>query len=220
MLDTVQRRYLARKTQPIRLQERADGALPLIVGYAAVFYREDDPGTEYEMLPAEHGWPRLVERIMPTAFNRAVKEDDVRALFDHNSAAVLGRSGAGTLRLFVDERGLRYEIDPPDTQTARDLLASLRRGDISGSSFAFLPRNTVHRSLKEGNTTTEILERHDVQLFDVGPVTFPAYPGASAGVRAAGDLAAVRDEVAGLRAARDRDAIAVALLLLDDDEID
>jgi HK97 family phage prohead protease len=52
---------------------------------------------------------------------------------------VLGRNKSGTLRLSVDGIGLRYEIDPPDTQAARDLIESLRRGDVSGSSFAFLP---------------------------------------------------------------------------------
>ncbi|HEY1189785.1 MAG TPA: HK97 family phage prohead protease, partial [Gemmata sp.] len=130
-------------------------------------------------------------------------------------------TGAGTLRLFVDAVGLRYEIDPPDTTAARDLIQSLRRGDISGSSFAFMPRDTGRREIApaDGKPGEIILERNDVQLFDVGPVTFPAYTGASSGVRSA-DLAGVRSEVDRLRAAHaaDYDAVAVALALMDADE--
>lgn len=214
MSNDLQRRYLPRSAKPPKLQERADGAAPLITGYAAVFFREGDPSTEFEMWPADNYGPRVVERIMPTAFNRAMAEDDVRGLFNHDSAVVLGRSGAGTLRLSVDAVGLRYEIDPPDTQAARDLIQSLRRGDISGSSFAFVPRDTSRREVaatadKPGEY---IIERNDVQLFDVGPVTFPAYAGASSGVRSA-DLAGVRDEIDRHRAAVAADQDAVALVL-------
>ncbi len=220
MSEQIQRRYIPRAVKPPKLQERADGALPLITGYAAVFYRADDPGTEYEMWAADNRGPRVVERIMPTAFNKAVAEDDVRGLFNHDSAVVLGRSGAGTLRLSVDAVGLRYDIDPPDTQAARDLIASLRRGDISGSSFAFLPRGTQYHDRAEGGKLVEtVIERHDVRLFDVGPVTFPAYAGASSAVRAAdSDLAAVRAEVDSRRAAADLDAVTGALLTMEEDE--
>lgn len=213
-----QRRYLDRTATRARLQERSDGALPLIVGYASVFYRAGDPSTEFEMWPADKYGGRVVERIMPTAFDRAVKEDDVRGLFNHSSDIVLGRSGAGTLRLSVDATGLRYEIDPPDTAAARDLIQSLRRGDITGSSFAFLPRGTEYRdTAADGKITETVIERNDVQLFDVGPVTFPAYPGATSGVRAAGgDLDAVRADLANRHSTRDRDALAVFLALADE----
>ena len=224
-MSNLQRRYLPRSAKPPKLQERADGALPLIVGYAAVFYREGDPSTEFEMWPADAYGPRVVERIMPTAFDRAVKEDDVRGLFNHDSGCVLGRTGAGTLRLFVDSIGLRYEIDPPDTQAATDLIKNLRRGDISGSSFAFIPRDTSRREVAADATTGKpaeyVIERNDVQLYDVGPVTFPAYVGASSGVRSA-DLAGVREEIERWRgaAAADRDAVTVALALMEMDGAD
>lgn len=219
--NAIQRRYLPRSAKPPELQERADGALPTIVGYAAVFYREGDPSTEFEMWPADQYGPRVVERIMPTAFNRAIKEDDVRGLFNHDSAVVLGRSTAGTLRLFVDAIGLRYEIDPPDTAAARDLLTSLRRRDISGSSFAFLPRDTSRREVAADPATNKpaeyVVERNDVQLFDVGPVTFPAYSGASSGVRGA-DLDRLKAEVESIRAhQRDRDMLDLTLALLEID---
>jgi HK97 family phage prohead protease len=220
-MGDIQRRYLSRPADPVRLVERAAGVggLPTITGYAAVFYREGDPGTEYELFPADQWGPRVVERMMPSAFTKALAEDDVRALFDHESSIVLGRNKSGTLRLSVDAVGLRYEIDPPDTQAARDLIESLRRGDISGSSFAFLPRNTARRSVAPdsaaGTPGLEVIERHDVQLFDVGPVTYPAYGGATSGLRSAGDAEAARAEVAALRAAADADLIAVAVAELE-----
>lgn len=214
-MDQIQRRVS--KAHRITLEQRSDGALPKIRGYASVFYREGDPATEFEIFPAEYGFPRVVERIMPTAFDRALREDDVRALFNHDAAAVLGRTGqAGTLRLWVDEIGLGYEIDPPDTQLARDLLQSLKRGDISGSSFAFLPRGTTTRDVREGDTTAVYLERTDVKLFDVGPVTYPAYGGASAYARNGDGLESLRSEIVARRKAADLDAVDVALSLMVD----
>ncbi|AMV23431.1 Caudovirus prohead protease [Gemmata sp. SH-PL17] len=218
-MSEIHRRYLPKCARKPELLTRSDGALPLIAGYAAVFYRADDPATEYEMWAADSYGPRVVERIMPRAFDKAIKEDDVRGLFNHDSAVVLGRSGAGTLRLSVDSVGLRYEIDPPDTQAARDLIKSLQRGDISGSSFAFYPRDTSRRDVAaiDGKPAELVIERNDLQLFDVGPVTFPAYTGASAGVRS-GELAAVRAEVDRWRASADADAVAVALALMSMEE--
>lgn len=217
-MSEIQRRYVQKRK--IELRNRPDGATPRIVGYAAVFYRANDPSTEFEMLPAENGWPRVVERMMPGAFDAAVKSDDVRALFNHDPNQVLGRTGAGTLRLSVDQTGLRYEIDPPDTQAARDLVEMLRRGDVSGSSFGFLPRSGATRQIKGENGAPDqvVFERNDVQLFDVGPVTFPAYSGASSGVRAA-DLANVRAEVEQYRgrARADRDALEILLWLAEND---
>ena len=145
-----------------------------ITGHAAVFYREADPGTEFELFPG------LVERIMPNAFDRAVAEDDVRALFNHDSNQVLGRNRAGTLQLTVDDKGLRFDIDPPDTQLGRDLQVSLKRGDITGSSFAF---RAVEEKFIVKDDNTEVREIHAAELFDVGPVTFPAYTAADSSAR-------------------------------------
>lgn len=194
----------------VRLDTRADGA-PVIVGYAAVYFDPNDPGTEFEL------WPGLRERIRPGAFDRAIREDDVRALFNHSPDFVLGRSRAGTLRLYSDDRGLRYEIDPPDTQTARDLVASLRRGDISGSSFAFDVTSEEWRKEEAG----EIRELVELRLYDVGPVTFPAYTGTDAGARSGIATADIRSAVErfrkeyAARAAADRDLLSVELALID-----
>ena len=147
---------------------RSAVAPPKIVGHAAVFNRDANIGGFF------------MERVAPGAFSRAIKEDDVRALFNHDPNIVLGRNRAGTLSLSEDATGLRYEVVPPDTQAARDLMVSIERGDISQGSFGFSVRkqewddtgDTVHRTLL------------DVRLFDVSPVTFPAYEETDVAVRA------------------------------------
>lgn len=172
----MQRRFLALPSAPVRVEDRGTDP-PVVVGYAAPFYNAVDPTTEYQL--AEN----LSERIMPGCFDRACREDDVRALFNHNVDFIMGRTASGTLKLSVDKVGLRYEIQPPDTQAARDVMASIRRGDVNGSSFAFIPheeKGTVH--FKEGERY--IRELHSVQLFDVGPVVYPAYKATTSGVRA------------------------------------
>ncbi|MBD3293251.1 MAG: HK97 family phage prohead protease [Armatimonadia bacterium] len=156
---------------------RADGddGPTRISGLAAVYYREDDPGTEFQL------WPGVVERIMPGAFDGAIADDDVRGLFNHDASQVLGRTSAGTMRLDSEKKGLTYDIDAPDTQLGRDLMTSIERGDVSGSSFAF--RVTEEKWIDDEDNDREIREIHAVQLFDVGPVTFPAYESTTAGVR-------------------------------------
>jgi HK97 family phage prohead protease len=144
-----------------------------IVGYASVFY-DGTEGTEYAL------WEDMKERIMPGTFDDALSNpDDVRGLFNHDPNQILGRTAAGTLTLSVDTKGLFYEIEPGDTTTARDVIESIRRGDVDGSSFAF---RVLDEELKkeDGKYVREITR---VGLYDVGPVTYPAYAAATSGYR-------------------------------------
>lgn len=167
-----------------RVESREDG-VQVAVGYGAVFYRAGDSGTEYEL------WKGAVERIDKAAFNEALaRPDDVRALFNHESDHLLGRLSAKTLRLSTDERGLRYEIDLPDTQTGRDVATSIERGDLTGSSFAFQPEVVAW----EEDGDREVRTIKSVRLYDVGPVTFPAYEAASTALRAIGAENEAKDE--------------------------
>lgn len=160
----------------VGIETRADGG-KIIVGYGAVFYRGDDAGTEYRI------WSDMVERINPGAFTRALSEgQDVRGLFNHDSGRILGRTASGTMRLSVDAIGLKYEIDLPDTQEARDLATLIARGDITGSSFAFGANKTQWEDREDGLSIRTLM---DVDLYDVGPVTYPAYESTSAAVRSA-----------------------------------
>jgi len=163
-----------------RVEARDTEGGGVVVGYGAVFY-DGTPETQYEL------WPGVVERIMPGAFGRAVREDDVRVLFNHNPDNVLGRTSAGTARLSTDSRGLRYEADQPDTGVGRDVTTNIRRGDITGSSFSFrVGKEEWRTETQESGHTLEIREILGVDpLFDVGPVTFPAYEATDAGVRSA-----------------------------------
>src|SRR5262245_11080320 len=95
-----------------------------VVGYAAVYGRES----------RDLGGFR--ERIAPGAFDAVLAgESDVRCLLNHDPNIVLGRSKSGTLRLTSEERGLRFEVDLPESRA--DLAESLRRGDLDGASFRF-----------------------------------------------------------------------------------
>lgn len=151
--------------------ERREGKAPMLVGHAAVF----------NQLSENLGGFR--EQIAPGAFADAIKKDDVRALFNHDSNFVLGRNLAGTLRMVEDVRGLGIEIDLPDTQTIRDLVASpIERGDVSQMSFGFSVRpNGQDWAKNDAGDVVRTLK--SVRLFDVSPVTFPAYPQTDIAVR-------------------------------------
>lgn len=152
------------RTGDVELRSVDDSDLKSIAGYAAVFYREDDPGTQYEFRSGD------MERIDPGAFDD-FKQHDVRALFNHDSNQILGRQKSGTLSLSVDDRGLRYQISPNDSQVYRDVVSAIQRGDVDGSSFQF--RVLDESWGRENGRDVRTIEK--VELFDVGPVVFPAY---------------------------------------------
>ena len=143
---------------------RSAGDGNTLIGHAAIFNSETVIASMFR------------EMIAPRAFRKSIKESDVRALFNHNPDVVLGRNKAGTLRLKEDEQGLAYEIDLPDTQAARDLWTSIDRGDISQSSFAFSIVKELHSEPdEEAGETMPLYTVKEARLFDVSPVTYPAY---------------------------------------------
>lgn len=156
----------------LHVEERESEDGPVLTGYAAVFNTETDIG----------GWFR--EKIAPGAFADAISmaSADVHALFNHNPDLVLGRSRAGTLRLAEDEKGLRVEIDPPDTQDVRDLITKMKRGDIDQMSFAFTMRGGVQVWDEAQDPPLRTIEKVG-ELFDVSVVTRGAYPTTEVGVR-------------------------------------
>ena len=159
---------IERRSFPVvELRAQTTDAGPRILGYAAPF------GVLSENLGG------FREMVKAGAFTNTLKANDVRALWQHDPLYVLGRLNNNTLALKEDERGLWFEATPPDTQWARDALVSIQRGDVSQMSFAFNAVNEEWTATSEGLVRTLI----EVQLFDVSPVTFPAYPQTSAQVR-------------------------------------
>jgi HK97 family phage prohead protease len=140
---------------------------PQIVGYASVFdQKSEDLG----------GFREIVKQ---GAFKKTIAESDIRALFNHDPNYVLGRKKTGTLQLSEDDHGLRISINPPETTWAKDLLTSIRRGDIDQMSFGF---KTIKDDW-EKRDGENIRSLSEVRLFDISPVTFPAYPQTSVEAR-------------------------------------
>ena len=125
----------------------------------------------------------FTERIMPGAFSKAIG-DDVRALINHEPSMILGRTRSGTLRLTESERGLVFDCTLPDTSYARDLKASMERGDISQCSFGFSIADggdTWHEDKSSGKWERTITAIS--RLFDISAVTYPAYPDTACAMR-------------------------------------
>lgn len=148
--------------------EDTEGGGVKIVGLASVFNKRSN------------NLGGFVEVIAPGAFDD-VLDDDCRSLFNHDRNFILGRTKSGTLKLEVTSEGLRYEAIPPATQTINDLVIEpLKRKDVSESSFAFrvAPGGEIWSEDDQGvyvRTVTKIS-----RLFDVGPVTYGAYPDSTA----------------------------------------
>ena len=148
--------------------DAAEGMAAKISGHAAVF----------DQLSEDLGGFR--ERIAAGAFAATLQTADIRALFNHDANMILGRNKAGTLRLKEDLTGLAIEIDPPDTQVARDLVVSMKRGDISQMSFGFYTVNDKWQKI-DGEWIRTLLE---AELFEQAAVTYAAYRQTDVAVRA------------------------------------
>ena len=138
------------------IEARAESDEMIIEGYAALYDNETNIGP-------------FRETISRGAFDD-VLDNDVRALMNHDPNYVLGRTGAGTLELELDDTGLKYRIKLGEQQYAKDLYESVKRGDISQSSFAF----TIAEQSWNENRTVRSVDKV-ATLLDVSPVTYPAY---------------------------------------------
>lgn len=135
---------------------------PRITGYAAVFNRQSVMLYGYR------------ETILPGAFADSLM-GDIRALWQHDTAQVLGRTKAGSLRLWEDDNGLAFELTPPDTQTGRDAVTLIERGDVDQMSFGFnVPTGGDGWAEDDDGTPLRLLRK--ANLVEISPVTFPAYP--------------------------------------------
>lgn len=148
------------------VETRAEDEKRTLVGYASVFNSPADIG----------GW--WIETIAPGAFAGTIG-GDVRALVDHDHGRVIGRTKSGTLRLAEDAKGLRCEIDVPDTTDGNDLWTLVERGDISGMSFGFRVTKEVWDETVEPPQRTILA----VDLMEVSAVAWPAFDDTELGKR-------------------------------------
>lgn len=163
---------------PVTCESRSLGGTPsangkTVSGYAAKFNtRSENLGT------TTAPW---FEEIAPGAFPD-LNGQDVRALVNHNPDCILARSkrGSGSLTLRIDAVGLHYQFEAPDTQVGRDLLASIKRGDIDQSSFSFMVEKDEWS--EEGGVSIRRILKIST-LLDVSPVAYPAYESTSVSAR-------------------------------------
>jgi len=156
-----------------KLEVREEGKSSTIVGHIPIFTtRSSDLGG-------------FVETFDPQAFAGSIKDADVRATFNHDPNFVIGRSGAGTLKVWTDDDGLAWEATLPEAEWAKGLRESIKRGDISESSFAFqtLEDKWSREKGDEGDVDGHLRTVVRAELIDVAPVTYAAYPQASAAAR-------------------------------------
>lgn len=166
-----ERRYF-----PVEVRAAGDDGRPTIEGYAAVF----------NQLSGDLGG--FVEIIEPGFFDNVLK-DDVRSLKNHNPDWVLGRTASGTLEIIQDDKGLYQRTYPPVVEPdvasyAADLMVNIKRGDVTQQSFAFTVKSKWAGDEEDGyvwETVGDLIVRRLLKggakrLYDVSPVTYPAYP--------------------------------------------
>jgi HK97 family phage prohead protease len=118
------------------------------------------------------------EEFAPSAFTEILNREDidVRSFWNHNTDLLLGRRGAGTLRLEAEDEALNFSVDLPETTYAEDLKVLVRRGDLTGMSFGYIPGK-----FQLGSFNGKVLRRHTsvASLIEVSPVSLPAFDGTS-----------------------------------------
>lgn len=161
---------MERRLITTELRARTEDGKRKIGGYAAVFNSLSVVLWDFR------------EEIAPGAFAEAIAKNNVRALWNHDTSEVLGASANGTLYLAEDATGLRFDLELPDTQRGRDAYTLIERGDVGQMSFGFrsLPDGSEWRIDEDGMYIRRLLK---ADLLEVSPVTFPAYPATSVGVR-------------------------------------
>jgi uncharacterized protein len=145
------------------VRETKDG--PILEGYASVF------NTEAVIFNA---WR---EMVAPGAYKKTIQENDIRSVWNHNTDLVLGRNKAKTLELREDDIGLKVKIFPPDTQAGRDAVTSIKRGDVTQMSIAFRVIKQDRQEDEDERLPLRIIR--EAKLFEVSPVTFPAFEATS-----------------------------------------
>lgn len=154
----------------LEIRELENG-LRTISGYAV----------KWEMKSVTMGyWQRFKEQFKKGAFTESLTQDDQLALWSHDTSQVLGRTKNGTLRLFEDEIGLRFELDLANTTLGNDTYETVKRGDVDGVSFGF---QMVKEEWDESDPDNVVRSVTKARLLEISPVAFPAYPDSQVSAR-------------------------------------
>ena len=156
-------------SEPLRIEPASDGR-PVITGYALKFNVQSEllPATTYRV---RGGRVAFREMIAPGALARLRERRDVKALVGPDKNRVVGSTKSGTLQLTVDDVGLAYRLNPPDSPEGRNLLEAVKRGDIDGCSFGFRVKRD---SWIDEQPPVRVIE--DLELFEISPCAWPLYP--------------------------------------------
>lgn len=158
------------RTIPMEFETRDNDGNKSIEGYFAVY------NSVYNIAPG------MSESIAPGAFSKSMT-GDIRALVNHDTSLVLGRTKAGTLVLRDDSHGLWGHIDiNPNDVAAMDLYARVERGDVDQCSFGFDIRSQDTEIREDGSVHWTLT---DIDLYEVSCCTFPAYEETNISARAA-----------------------------------
>lgn len=166
-MTTVEKRNLT--TNSVEIREDDEGKRTL-TGYAV----------KWDMKSVTMGWRRFREQFKRGAFTESLTNEDQLALWSHDTSKVLGRTKNGTLRLFEDEIGLRFELDLLDTTLGDDAYKTIKRGDVDGVSFGF---SMLKQEWDEADPDNVIRTITKAKLLEISPVAFPAYPDSEVSAR-------------------------------------
>lgn len=166
-MPTVEKRNLT--TNNVEIREDENG-MKTLAGYAV----------KWEMKSVTMGWRRFKEQFKRGAFTESLTNDDQLALWSHDTSKVLGRTKNGTLRLFEDEIGLRFELDLLDTTLGEDAYKTIKRGDVDGVSFGF---SMLKQEWDEADPDNVVRSIVTAKLVEISPVAFPAYPDSQVSAR-------------------------------------
>ena len=152
---------------PASIEQRDDGTTGSITGYAIVYDKDsEDMG--------------FIERIAPGAAKGALERSDIRGLKNHDPNLIFARQGVN-LELTEDKDGLKYVATPIDTRNFRDVAEEVKSGLLTGQSFGFTVEKDEWRDLETDHPTRTITEIGEI--YDVGPVSYPAYPDTTVALR-------------------------------------
>ena len=155
------------------IEYREDNEIPVVGGYVV----------RWDKLSEEMYGFR--EKVVKGAFLKSLSEMRVLSFWNHNSDMVLGNTANESLKISEDERGLKFELNLPDTTAGRDARALIKRGDVKGMSFGF---RTLREEWDESDPKKITRTLLEVRLYEVSPTPMPAYSSSSVAARSLEDV--------------------------------